>query len=113
MLCCGNLPNWNPSIFGGSTHPVGLIDEQSGAATPDFLELQEALPAVRRGTWDICHVDTGKKRGEKGVVRVEGDEDVEYQERRRTKVEDDLEEAREKLKVLYSCTCTWLCVSIV
>lgn len=110
MLCCGNLPNWNPSIFGGSTHPVGLIDEQSGAATPDFLELQEALPAVRRGTWDI-HADTctGKERGEKGGVRVEGDEDVEYQERRRTKVGDDLEGVREKLKVLYihvhDCMC--------
>lgn len=105
VLCCGNLPSWNPSIFGGSTHPVGLIDEQSGAATPDFLELQEALPTVRRGTWDICHVDRGKKREEEGIVRVEGDEDVEYQERRRTNVGDELEEVRERLKVIiYPCT---------
>lgn len=75
---------------------MGLIDKQSGAATPDFLELQETLPVVRRSTWDI---DTGKKKVEKGSGEVERDEDVEYQERRRTNVDDDLEGVRERLKV--------------
>ena len=123
VLCCGNLPNWNPPIFSGSTHPVGLIDEQSGAVTPDFLELQESLPVIRRSTWDQESVERKRReRGERGEreegvgsgkgvgagggreeVLVEGDEDVVYEERRRTNVDDDLEEVRKRLQVQYCC----------
>ena len=42
----------------------------------------------------------GKIEGE--GVRLEADEDVVYQERRRTNVEDDLEEVRKRLRVCYA-----------
>ena len=92
---------------------MGLIDEQSGAVTPDFLELQESLPIIRRSTWDQESVKRKKKekgermeevgvRGGREEVLVEGDEDVVYQERRRTDVDDDLEEVRNRLQVFYT-----------
>ena len=42
----------------------------------------------------------GKIEGE--GVRLEADEDVVYQERRRTNVDDDLEEVRKRLRVCYA-----------
>ena len=89
---------------------MGLIDEQSGAVTPDFLELQESLPIIRRSTWDQESVKRKKEEGVGGgrevqvggggeEVLVEGDDDVVYEERRRTDVDDDLEEVRKRLKV--------------
>lgn len=119
MLCCGHLPTWNPPIFGGSVYPVGLIDEQSGVATPDFFELQESLPIIRASTWDQEAIkkkreeERRKKRkegerkeregeGEDGVVGVQ-DDDVVFQERRKTSTDDDLKEVRERLQVC--CTC--------
>ena len=75
---------------------MGLIDERSGAATPDFFELQESLPVVRRSTWDQVSEKRKKREAVRGCreeVRdedLEGelveDEDVEFQERRRSKI---------------------------
>ena len=90
---------------------MGLIDERSGAATPDFLELQEALPVIRRSTWDQVSEKRKKREATKrlreeainGVAEdgtgMAGDEDVEYQERRRTEVESDMEDFRKKQQV--------------
>lgn len=86
---------------------MGLIDEQSGAATVNFIELQESLPVVRRSTWDP---EPEKERKQETVRKSreearniepikEEDEDVEYQERRRSEVKGD---SKERQKVYYT-----------
>ena len=91
MLCCGNLPHWNPPIFDGSTHPVGLLSEESEDFTPSFLELQESLPVIRRSTWDpeIGKRETKEQTGKNIMEVLVEDNDVQYQERRRTKPEEE------------------------
>ena len=81
---------------------MGLVDKQSGATTPDFLELQESLPIIRSSTWDqeaIKKKKREKRRMERGLVE---DEDVEYHERRRTDVDNNLDEVRKRLQVCKS-----------
>lgn len=97
MLCCGSFSNWDPPIFGGSTHPIGLINEQSDELTLDFLELQESLPVVRRSTLDpeVLKKERETKTKMGGDVLVE-DEDVQYQERRATESKEDFQEFKKK-----------------
>ena len=45
--------------------------------------------------------EVGVRSGTEEVL-VEGDEDVVYEERRRTDVDDDLEEVRKRLQVCYT-----------
>ena len=105
-------------------YPVGLIDEQSGAATPDFFELEQSLAIVRASTWDQEAIkkerrrlrerkrEEEKKAEAAGVVQ---EDNVMYEERRKTNTDDDLDEVRERLKVccMYNtcihvhCRCTF------
>ena len=112
------MPNWDPPVFQGSVHPIGLLDEQSEAENPQFLELQDSLPVIRRSTWEQESVKKEKRekiKQQRELARngnkVVEDEDVEYQERRRTGVECDMEEPRKKQQVtdgIMSSSCSIL-----
>ena len=92
-------------------YPVGLIDEQSGAATPDFFELEQSLAIVRASTWDQEAIKKERrrrlrerKREEEEKAEAAGvvqEDDVIYEERRKTNTDDDLDEVRKRLKVGY------------
>ena len=101
---------------------MGLIDVDSGRATPELLKLEESLPPVKNLSGRLKK--DGGEGGEGEGVRGEREREVEveggggegatdggYEERRKEKIEEDLQEVKRRLTVNTTpCHSTCLCV---